>query len=407
VSEARLLFHTVPFSDSLERAERQIRSGFFPQIQSNSMSPEIQSRGEIRVILVGTDPVDIRGGIGTAMQGHIRALNAANLPAYVIPSYSPVLRHGRWLLAVKAIPVIIRAISHIRRSGALPIHYGHAGSWPSMVREAVLALISRIFGARTILQLHSPDVDNYLNSSLGRLFVKIAVAPANSIGVLTPWWKQRLQDAGIKKPVVVIPNPLPQELESSVLAGGSLHIPARQRRDDVVTILSMARLVKGKGVDTVIEAISLLPAHVQLVVAGDGPLRGELELLSREKGLVDRVRFAGWVADKGKTDLLSSVDIFCLPSRNDSFGMCFIEAMAHCVPVIALGWGPIRDVVPDGRAGILVAEATPELVADAIRRLLDVNLRTSFGEGGRKWVLQEYSADAVGRISKEFFCSIT
>ena len=350
-----------------------------------------------KVILVGTDPCNIRGGIGTAMQGYARSLRGLGLLFRLVPSYSPVARCGRWLLAVKAIPLVLRSIFQIRRSGGLPIHYGHTGSWPSMVREGFLAFLSRLCGARTLLQLHSPAVDAFLAHPIGRFLFRLAVLPAHALGGLTPWWQSRLAGAGIGKPVVVIPNPLPLELEAAALAAGGHNVSAAQRNDGIVTVLSMARLVVGKGVETVIEAMQQLPEHVHLIVAGDGPLRADLERLAQEKGVADRVRFAGWVAAEGKAELLASVDIFCLPSRNDSFGMCFLEAMAHAVPVVALGWGPIRDVVPDGKAGILVEEASPDRVAGAIRRLLDADYRKVLGEGGRRWVLQEFSAEAVGR----------
>ena len=231
---------------------------------------------------------------------------------------------------------------------------------------------------------------------MGRWLFRVAIFPTSALEVWTPWWKKRLYEAGIRKPIFVIPNPLSQSLEEAAMTR-----KCWQRREEkseaTVIALAMARLVEGKGVDSVINALPLVSEKVHLIVAGDGPRKRALEQLVADRGVSGRVTFTGWVDEERKKTLLSSADIFCLPSRNDSFGMCYLEAMAYGLPVIALDWGPIADVVPDGKVGILVKDTSPEQVAGAIQRLLNKDLRGSFGQNGKKWVLQEFSAAAVGR----------
>ncbi len=330
------------------------------------------------------------------MRGFVKALGSQGTLYRVIPSYSPVARNGRWLPALQALPVIIFSIYRIRREGHFPCHFDHAGSWPSLVREGFLMFFSRIFGVPTILQLHSLATDNYLRHPVGRWLFRVAIFPTSALGVLTPWWKKRLYEAGIRKPIFVIPNPLSQSLEEAAMTR-----KCWQRREEkseaTVIALAMTRLVEGKGVDSVINALPLVSEKVHLIVAGDGPRKRALEQLVADRGVSGRVTFTGWVDEERKKTLLSSADIFCLPSRNDSFGMCYLEAMAYGLPVIALDWGPIADVVPDGKVGILVKDTSPEQVAGAIQRLLNKDLRGSFGQNGKKWVLQEFSAAAVGR----------
>ena len=256
--------------------------------------------------------------------------------------------------------------------------------------------LSRVFGVPALLQLHSLATDNYLRHPVGRRFFRVAILPISALAVLTPWWKRRLQEAGIRKRVVVIPNPLPQYLETA--ARDQKILPGREEKpDETVTVLAMARLVDGKGVESVINAMPLLPEKVHLIIAGEGPLKPALEQLAADREVAGRVTFTGWAGEERKKILLSSADIFCLPSRNDSFGMCYLEAMAYGLPVIALDWGPIAEVVPDGKVGILVKDTSPEQLAGAIQRLLNKDLRGSFGQNGKKWVLQEFSAAAVGR----------
>jgi glycosyltransferase involved in cell wall biosynthesis len=129
----------------------------------------------------------------------------------------------------------------------------------------------------------------------------------------------------------------------------------------------MTRLVEGKGIDTAIRALSLLDARYSLTVAGTGPMENRLRELAEELSLGERVKFVGWVEYEQKLDLLDEADVFCLPSRNDSFGMVYLEAMAAGVPIVALNHGPIPDVVRDGKDGVLIKDDAPLTVADGIR----------------------------------------
>jgi len=160
----------------------------------------------------------------------------------------------------------------------------------------------------------------------------------------------------------------------------------------------MSRLEPGKGVDLLVETIPLLPDSVSVVVAGDGTQLTKLKKRVVELGIERRVRFLGWVQREDKFRLLREADIFCLPSSYDSFGMGFVEAMAHGLPVVALDWGPIRDVVPDGECGFLVKQATRECLAQAIMKLADnTELRKTMGANGKQWVVEQFSVDKIGK----------
>jgi glycosyltransferase involved in cell wall biosynthesis len=159
----------------------------------------------------------------------------------------------------------------------------------------------------------------------------------------------------------------------------------------------MTRVVKGKGVDLLIESVPLLPEYVRVVIAGDGAQLLFLKERVSELNIKHRVDFRGWVDGPTKESLFGEADIFCLPSSYDSFGMGFIEAMAHGLPVVALDWGPIKDVVPHGKCGLLVKRPEPVLLAEAICRLAgDKVLRTTLGRNGQHWVVDQFSASHVG-----------
>lgn len=250
----------------------------------------------------------------------------------------------------------------------------------------------RILGARTIMQLHAPEVHGYLEHPIKRSLFRLAIAPAMALGVLTPWWRRRLAPELSRKQLFVIPNPLPAAWEAAALTPRSNKVS-----DKRISLLSLSRLVPGKGIDLVVEALPHLPNTFELVIAGDGSLRESIGRRVAELGMTERVRFTGWVAGETKQRLFDEADIFVLPSRYDSFGMGFLEAMANGVPIVAAEWGAIPDVVPGERCGVLVREPTPGALAEAILRLNDPQLRSRMGLEGKRWVLEKFAPQEIGK----------
>jgi len=342
------------------------------------------------VILTGTDPASGLGGISTALPGYFRALETAGISYLVIPTHHPAIAGGKWRLWLAAFPRLVREICAARRKGDIVTVYAHPGPGISLFRQFFVLICARLLGARTVMQMHPLEFDGYLDHPVKRLLFRLTLSPAQALGVLTPWWQRRLTAGGIRKPMFVVPNPLPKDLEARALSARRVVM-----NPDKLTLLSLARLVPGKGVDEVIEAMPLLPDEFELIVAGDGPLREKLVARMQQLGLEQRVRFAGWVAGEEKQRLFDAADVFVLPSRYDSFGMGFLEAMANGLPVVAAEWGAIPDVVPHGRCGLLVRERTPQALAQAILKLRDVELRKQIGVEAKRWVLERFSVAVV------------
>ena len=344
------------------------------------------------IILTGTDPASRKGGIGFALPGYLRALDSIDIPWCSIPTYHPSAPDGKWKPWLKSFPKLAREIIAARRLGKSVVVYSHAGAGISLVREFFIHLLARACGASTALQLHAPEVQEYLGRPVKRLFFCIAVSSAQALAVLTPWWQKRLVSSGVKKPLFIIPNPLPAEWEKRA------RICRNSKPDsDRIVLLTLTRLVCGKGVDVVIESLSLLPSEFELVVAGDGPQHLALQQRVLVLGMENRVRFTGWVSGVAKQRLFDEADVFVLPSRYDSFGMGFLEAMANGLPVVAAEWGAIPDVVQHGRCGILVKKEEPQALAQAILTLRDAETRRYMGEEAKRWVLEKFSAEVVGK----------
>jgi glycosyltransferase involved in cell wall biosynthesis len=143
-------------------------------------------------------------------------------------------------------------------------------------------------------------------------------------------------------------------------------------RPDFKVIGTVAKLREEKGVEYIIRAVvkifDLIPKTV-LLIAGDGHLRGELENLTRQLGIEDRVIFAGFCQDIPA--ILSIVDIVAVPSLTEGSPLALMEAMAMEKPIVATNVGGIREIMRNGETGLLVPSKDPEALAEKIILLLN------------------------------------
>ena len=145
-------------------------------------------------------------------------------------------------------------------------------------------------------------------------------------------------------------------------------------------VLYAGRLSPEKGVLELVEAARGL----NLVVAGDGPLRARVP---GARGFVPHDELQG---------LYARAAVVACPSRREGFGVACLEAMAHGRPVVASAVGGLRDLVADGKTGLLVPPRDPAALRAALERLLgDPELRRRLGAAGRERARERFSWPAV------------
>jgi glycogen(starch) synthase len=162
---------------------------------------------------------------------------------------------------------------------------------------------------------------------------------------------------------------------SSVIYNGDSAPIRREPRADPPYLFFSGRHVESKGLDLAIEAMpSILAAHprARLIIASDGPLRPEFELLVERLGLSEQVEFTGWIDDAQLKDLAARSIAVLVPSRaQEGFGLVALEAALLSRPVIASAIGGLPEVVANGETGIVVQELTAQEIARAAIALLD------------------------------------
>jgi glycosyltransferase involved in cell wall biosynthesis len=164
-----------------------------------------------------------------------------------------------------------------------------------------------------------------------------------------------------------------------------------------LTIGFIGRLVPIKDVDVLLRAFASVAERrrdVMLVIAGDGPLRPELEAMVARLGVERQVTFAGWRRDLAS--LYRTLDIVVLCSRNEGTPVAVIEAMAAGRAVVATDVGGVADVVVDGVTGLLVPARDADRLAGAVERLVsDTAERQQMGCEGRRRAAHRYSHDRL------------
>jgi phosphatidylinositol alpha-1,6-mannosyltransferase len=179
---------------------------------------------------------------------------------------------------------------------------------------------------------------------------------------------------------------------------------SRETRDEL-NVVTICRLVKPKGIDTVLRALRILDARgvpFRYVIGGDGVERKALEALVDELGLRNRVHFMGYITDDEKWSLLRNSDVFVMASRVDpkaqheGFGIAYVEASAFGLPAIGSRAGGIPDAVVDGETGILVPQESPEDLAEALTFLYrNPEKRMEMGRAGMERARRQFSPTAV------------
>ncbi|MFL5401550.1 MAG: glycosyltransferase family 4 protein [Gemmatimonadales bacterium] len=169
-------------------------------------------------------------------------------------------------------------------------------------------------------------------------------------------------------------------------------------------LLSVARLVPYKGIDTGLRVLSELSQdypELGYAVVGSGEQLPQLEAMARSLGVEDRVRFLTDVSDRDLPALYNCADIYLGLTRStpldvEGFGLSLVEASACGVPVVAGLAGGIPDAVRGGETGLLVDPERSEPAVEAVRRLLrDGEMAQRLGRGGRAAVESFYNWDRV------------
>ena len=185
-------------------------------------------------------------------------------------------------------------------------------------------------------------------------------------------------------PGVHLPGPVP-DAQDRLRARQALGLPASGRG-----VLLVGNDYRKKGLGTMIEALAELPADVWLAVVGNPAQQAQFAAQARGAGVGSRVHFLGSLRDMAPA--YRAADCLAHPTREDTFAMVVLEAMAHGLPVLVSGprHCGIAELLSDGVDALLLPDPTDAAaLAQALRRLLDDEpLRAALGQRARAFAAQ-------------------
>ncbi len=287
------------------------------------------------------------------------------------------------------------------RPDILHTHLIHADLYG--VVAARLAGVPRVISSR-----HNDDRFRYrlpvrlLNRALWRR-IDAGIAISGAIRAFSLRVENAPADRVYTVPYGLDPATIPARPEACAALRTALGLPA-----DALLVGSVCRLIEQKGLVYALRGFAAVAGEVpqaHYVLAGDGPLRPALEAEARALGVGERVHFLGWRDDAHA--VFAALDVFLAPSLWEGFGLVFLEAMAHGLPVISTTVSAIPETVVDGETGWLVPPRDAEAIARALRAALtDPQVRRARGANGRERLETQFTVEAMAERTLAVYRSV-
>ncbi len=227
-------------------------------------------------------------------------------------------------------------------------------------------MLGRHFGRPVTITARGSDLNVIARFALPRLMIRAAAKRAAVLITVSGALKEALVGLGLPPAAIEV---LRNGVDLGMFRPPADRAALRGRFGLTrPTLLSVGNLLPVKGHDLVIEALALLPGY-DLVIAGAGPQDAALRALARARGVADRVRFTGPVEQALLREWYGAADALVLGSASEGWANVLLEAMACGTPVAATNVGGTPELVCAEPAGVLIAQRTPQGVAEAVNAL--------------------------------------
>ena len=367
--------------------------------------------GRLRVLHIGKFYPPHMGGIETHLQALCGALKASCDLQVIVSSDDrrsvrevvddvPVFRVGTLLTAFST-PICPAMASRIRSTNADLVHIHLPNP------TAVLAYLNSGHRGRLVITYHSDTVRQRILGSLFEPFLQAALRRSSAIIATSPNYLETSPALQAHRDQSCHVSPYGIDIAQFQQCDPAAIEAVRRQYGDRL-IIGVGRLVYYKGFEQLIRAMTSVRGKLLLI--GDGPLRVELQQLTNELGISDKVVFAGEIQNAQVIPYYHAADVFALPSvaRSEAFGIVQIEAMAAGLPVVntALDSG-VPFVSLHDQTGLTVPPRDPKALAVALNRLLDdPALRQSLGESARLRASKEFSATLMTSRTMNLYRSL-
>jgi glycosyltransferase involved in cell wall biosynthesis len=226
-------------------------------------------------------------------------------------------------------------------------------------------LLGRALGRPVVVTARGSDLNIISRHPVPRRWIKWAARHADGLITVSTGLKQRLLELGVcAERVRVLRNGVDLTRFSPCDRSAARRALALTRP----TLLAVGNLVALKRHKLMVEALARLP-EFELIIVGEGPERAAIERTARECDVSERVRLFGHVPQDRLPQIYTAADLLLLVSTHEGWPNVLLESMACGTPVVVSDTGGIGEVVGAPEAGRIVADITPERLAEAIGEL--------------------------------------
>ncbi len=353
------------------------------------------------VFLITHEFYPVRGGIATFTEEIARATADLGYDVEVwAQSASPAAEKTDWPFRLRRLPLkgthdlwcqlrlARELIRHRRDLRHATVYLPEPGPMMTMM---LLQFFHTFRPRRLVLTFHGSEILKFAGSPLRRWLAGRLIRRATRLSTLTNYTRhlliERFPDAADK--IFLTPGALRSDF--------AVVPPKPAAAKDKIVVLTVGRLHPRKGQLSTLQALQTLAPDVRArleywIVGGQSKANYEATLRTAATARPDlAVRFFGDIPDDELSDLYDRADIFAMTSINhrdsvEGFGLVYLEAAAHGLPVVAHDVGGVSEAVVDGVTGLLVPPDRPAQLAAAFEKLIhDASLRAKLGAAGREW----------------------
>ncbi len=201
---------------------------------------------------------------------------------------------------------------------------------------------------------------------------------------------------------------IPNAVDSSRFNPDNSGEEIRKKHDlgDDKVVMYVGRIVYHKGLEYFVESAKYLGDDTKYILVGEGDFMPELKKIVKRESLENKVIFAGRVTNEELPKYYAATDVFVLPSvsRLEAFGIVTMEAMASGVPVVVSDIPGVREVITEGRHGLLAEPMNSKDIAGKVRTILEnPDLAQRMGKMGRKRIEEKFTWEKVAEEIEEVY----
>jgi glycosyltransferase involved in cell wall biosynthesis len=345
----------------------------------------IEKERSDKIVTISTSIKENRGGIASVVNvlsgyyesfnyiASTRSKNALIMTVYFIKSVFQLF----YYILVKRIKV-----AHI-----------HGSSYGSFLRKMILINICRFFHVKIVYHIHSGGFKRFYEKYNRKNIIKKTLNKSDALIVLSQSWKEFFSTIEDENKIFILNNTI-----------NNPHFNRNYRRDSsVIHFLFLGKVGKGKGIFDLLEIIKdnkdSLNDKFFLHVGGNGETNKLIEYVEKQQ-LQKLVKFEGWVSGEKKIELLTTCDVFILPSYYEGLPISILEAMSYGMPIISTPVGGIPEIITDKENGLLITPGNKDEILRSIKHFIDFPQEIeNMGMANHQRIADFYPENVISQLS--------